>query len=139
MTHISGYPMKKKVSKKLEAQLINALEDAFSSKKYKGLMDILLTRTEKIMLAKRLAVIAMIGKGTPSSIIIKTLKITPATISRYIDIASRGKNEKPKTKYETKKIGRRKPRNPLLTCFGLLPPIVGPGRWDFLYEISDYL
>src|SRR3989344_2707601 len=138
MPHVSGYPMKNKVSKRIDNQLIKALEDAFGSKKYKGLMSLLLTRTEKIMLAKRLAVIAMIGKGTPTSIIIKTLKISPQTISRYIDIASSGKNEKPKQQHEvTKKLGRRKQRNPLYTCFGLLPPIVGPGRWDFLYEMSD--
>jgi len=137
MPHVSGYPMKNKVSKRIDNQLIKALEDAFGSKKYKGLMNLLFTRTEKIMLAKRLAVIAMIGEGIPTSQIVKILKISPTTVARYIDIAHKGINEPTRHKSEPKKVGRKK-RNPLYTCFGLLPPIVGPGRWDFLYKVSDY-
>ena len=91
MPHVSGYPMKNKVSKRIDNQLIKALEDAFGSKKYKGLMNLLFTRTEKIMLAKRLAVIAMIGEGIPTSQIVKILKkIFPSSIksNRIIRVKS---------------------------------------------------
>ncbi|MDD5050680.1 MAG: Trp family transcriptional regulator [Candidatus Pacebacteria bacterium] len=132
MTHVSRKPMKSKVSKRLEKELLAALELAFHSKQSKPLLQLLLTHTEKIMLSKRLAILHMLGQNIPQAKIEKVLKVTAVTVSRYTQILKRGKNELPENKLKLKR-GRRKSNEPnLYNAFGLMPPIVGPGRWDFL-------
>ena len=135
MTHISKKPLKSKVSKRLEKELLAALELSFQSKQSKPLLQLLLTHTEKIMLAKRLALLHMLGQNVPQAKIQKVLKVTSVTVSRYTQILKRGKNELSPNKLKLKR-GRRKGNEPsLYNAFGLMPPIVGPGRWDFLDRV----
>ena len=45
-----------------------------------GLFNNLFTRTERVMFAKRLAIAVLLERGTPYSVISKTLKVSNSTI-----------------------------------------------------------
>jgi uncharacterized protein YerC len=95
MTHISKY----KLSKKLESELMENLTIVLASIAKKDEMNYflnaLLTDTEKVMLAKRLALIIMINEGYNDSQIANTLHLTRITVAktRYF-FESRGEGYK---------------------------------------------
>lgn len=85
MPHVSSRKLKKQIFVGINKHFVRAIADLKSSKDAKEFVDELLTDTEKIMLAKRLAIIYMISKGYSFGIIQKALKVTPATVDRIKD------------------------------------------------------
>ena len=75
-----------KLDKKAEKQLIDTLELIFSkvSKKdeMNSFLSSLLTPTEKLMLAKRIAVVVLLNEGLNDSQIASSLNITRITVSK---------------------------------------------------------
>lgn len=95
----------------------------------------LLTDTEKIMLAKRLAVIFLLAKNVPPYRIWNRLKISPSTVARFeLGLEKRFEN--------LLEIGMRQENKTTLDKIldGLLnssmPSKVGP-RWTWLNEFLD--
>lgn len=82
MPHVSRL----KLTKEAEKELINNLSTVFtlinSNKDMLSFLNALLTPTEKLMLAKRLAVIILLEEGLPQSHIANTLHVTRITVAK---------------------------------------------------------
>lgn len=131
MPHVSSKKIKKDNLQKLYNQFSNALEKSARKSWAKLFLHDLLTQTEKIMLAKRFAVVYLLSKDVPSSYISNSLRMSPSTIARMslkYDIG----------KYSSllKSIENNKDLWNILEKIlrAGLPPIAGRGRWKFLYK-----
>lgn len=132
MPHISSKKLKKEHLNKLYSEFSIALEKSAKKSWLKFFLNDFLTRTEKIMLAKRFAVIYLLSKDVPPSYIAESLGMSPATISRmslkydigkYSSLLNTVKDDKNELWKILEKILRAG-----------LPPIAGRGRWKFLYK-----
>lgn len=127
-----------KLEKAVFDEISNALRDIFAETKnkedIKSLLDDMLTPTEKIMLAKRLAVVIMLDKMYPFRVISKTLKVSESTIGTMKERLDRGGSG-----FEIifEHLDRKKPNelyrkiNQIIRLFAI-PPYAGKGRWKFL-------
>lgn len=82
MPHVSKQALTSKTIEDLEHHLINLFEES-SSKSRKDLMVELLTKTERLMLAKRIAILYMLNSGASIYKISHILKVSPSTIARF--------------------------------------------------------
>ena len=132
MPHISSKKLKKEQLQKLYNEFGTALEKSARKSWTKFFLGDFLTRIEKIMLAKRFAVIYLLSKEVPSSYISEALFMSPTTISRMSLKYNTGKYS------SLLKVIRREDKN----IWGILekilraglPPRAGRGRWKFLYK-----
>lgn len=83
MPHVSRRKLKKKVFAKINDQLADAVLETASLNELRWFFKELITPTEKIMLAKRLAAMMMLESGFSFSAIERALKITRQTIIRF--------------------------------------------------------
>lgn len=83
MTHVSRKWVKKDVFERMTRQFIDTISELRTKQEIAGFVKELLTPTERIMLAKRLAVILMLEKGYPCRVIERTLKVSPSTSIRF--------------------------------------------------------
>lgn len=132
MPHISSQKLKKEHLQKLYNEFSLALEKSAKKSWIKFFLNDFLTRTEKIMLAKRFAVIYLLSQDVPPSYIADALYMSPATIFRmslkydigkYSSLLKAIKNENKDIWKILEKILQAG-----------LPPRVGRGRWKFLYK-----
>ena len=82
MPHISKHALAEKVIKELERHIVTVISDTGSKTRNKIFSEIL-TKTERLMLAKRLAMIYLIQKGTATHTISEMLKVSPSTVARF--------------------------------------------------------
>ena len=132
MTHVSSKKLKNEILNKLYDQFGKALEKSARRSGAKFFLSDLLTKTEKIMLAKRFAVIYLLGEGVPTSYISESLGMSYTTIlkmslkydiGKYSSLLKTIKKEKADIWRILERILRAG-----------LPPIAGRGRWKFLYD-----
>ncbi len=132
MPHISSKKLKKKYLQKLYNEFNLALEKSAKKSWVKIFLNDFLTHTEKIMLAKRFAVIYLLSKDIPASYIAEALCMSPATIFRmllkydigkYSSLLKAIRNENKDIWMILEKILKAG-----------LPPRAGRGRWKFLYQ-----
>ncbi|KKT56850.1 MAG: hypothetical protein UW81_C0020G0015 [Candidatus Giovannonibacteria bacterium GW2011_GWC2_44_9] len=83
MPHVSRKKLKKKVFIKIGEKLSDTVAKANSAREVRWIFKELITPTECVMLAKRLAIILMLEKGHSFNTIQRTLKVTPQTIVRF--------------------------------------------------------
>ena len=83
MPHVSPRHLKKKTFQVLMRQFYNALEEADARTKVALMLKEVFTKTEKIMFAKRIALIYLLSKDVPFEKIGEILLLSSATISRY--------------------------------------------------------
>lgn len=83
MPHVSSRKLNKKIYQKIGDEFVGFVLDLKSSKETKSFLTNLLTKTERIMLAKRLAVIGMLLKGYSFEAIQQTLQVSPATVDKF--------------------------------------------------------
>ena len=81
MTHVSKFKMKDRVKKRITGSLSRAFLQSGTAHG-RAMIETLLTSTEQIMLAKRLAVIVMLEREYTYYRIMKTLKVSTSTIKR---------------------------------------------------------
>jgi len=132
MPHISSKKLKQEHLQKLYNEFSVALEKSARKSWVKIFLNDFLTRTEKIMLAKRFAVIYLLSKDVPASYIAESLRMSPATIFRMslkYDIG----------KYSSLLKAIKDENKDIWVIFEKilkagLPPIAGRGRWKFLYN-----
>ncbi|OGI75598.1 hypothetical protein A3C67_00720 [Candidatus Nomurabacteria bacterium RIFCSPHIGHO2_02_FULL_42_19] len=132
MPHISSKKLKKEHLQKLYNEFSVALEKSARKSWVKIFLNDFLTRTEKIMLAKRFAVIYLLSKDVPASYIAEALYMSPATIFRMslkYDIGKYSSLLKA-IREENKDIWRILEK----ILRARLPPRAGRGRWKFLYK-----
>jgi uncharacterized protein YerC len=132
MPHVSSKKLKKENLQKLYDEFGTALEKSAKKSWVKLFLNDFLTRTEKIMLAKRFAVIYLLSKDIPATYIAEALCMSPATIFRM------------SLKYDIGKYSSllRAIREENKDLWGILekilraglPPRAGRGRWKFLYK-----
>jgi len=143
MTNISRKKLKNKVFIAIGEQLTQYIFKLNTKEKTKIFVDQLFTESEKIMIAKRFAVIVMMKYGYDSSFIKKTLKISGTTVYKIFHNATDGKynfilNQIPGGLFLVKK----KKESPLWEYIKVLlemrmPPKVGRGRWKGFYDATN--
>jgi len=136
MPHISRKRVKKNIFKRMTNEFINTISGLKTRDDISGFLRELLTPTERVMLAKRLAIIMMLKRGYSFRAIEKALKVSPSTSSRFwkmtktqpFDVIMKGI----KTKEEKKKFWEEIER---LLRMGLPPR--GRGRWTNVMRMLD--
>ncbi len=94
MTHISKKKIKKEVANELSDQFLTFLSLARTKQDARVLASELLSQTERVMLAKRLAVVVLLVRGYSFSQIEESLGVTHQTISRLWSDTKNGRYEK---------------------------------------------
>ena len=128
MPHISKRKLNKEHFNKLVLELIKSLERSFKKGETKSVFYEFFTYTERAMLAKRLAVIAMLSKKISSYAVAETLHMSPSTVDRMSLKYKHGKYEAI-IKYALGKEDIWETINQILTIGGLMLPKVGGKRW----------
>ncbi len=140
MSHVSKQRIKKTIADTLVDQLLTFLTTAYTKREARVLAAELFSQTERVMLAKRLAVVVMLERGYSFTQIEETLGVTPQTVARvwkdtragrYASIARYARD---KTRH-FKREGVWDELERILR-FGL-PPKIGPGRRAALKRLGD--
>lgn len=82
MPQVSRKRLPPKILKSLFDSLSFVFKDLANKEEMDEFLDSLLTKTEKLMLAKRMAVAYLLQKGIEEKQISNTIAVTPATVSR---------------------------------------------------------
>ncbi len=132
MPHISSKKLKKENLQKLYDEFNSVLEKSAKKSWAKFFLNDFLTKTEKIMLAKRFAVIYLLSKDVPTSYISESLCMSPATIFRMSLKYEIGKYSSLLKTIESENKNIWKILEKILRAG--MPPRAGRGRWKFLYK-----
>ena len=135
MPHISSKKLKKEILDKLYNEFGKAFEKSARNSRSSLFLGDLLTRTEKIMLAKRFAVIYLLSEGVPSSYIAESLGMSYSTIFKMSLKYDLRKYSSLLKSIEQEKKDLWKILERILRAG--LPPRAGRGRWKFLYEKNN--
>jgi Trp operon repressor len=134
MPHVSKRKLKEDQFKKIYEKLGTVFDSAGKNNKSKLILQEFLTPTEKIMLAKRLAIIFMLNEKVSIYHIAETLFVSPSTVERmslkyqcgeYVNLADITK----KNRADIWDILKT------LILIGLTPR-VGKNRWKWFYDID---
>ena len=142
MPHISKRRLKQETFRSMKKSFTNLMAAPRNPRLTQLLLNDVLTATERIMLAKRLAAIVMLCRGYSSYKIHMVLKLSPSTVARlearlengafpYLESLFRGSRSKKLLK---------EAENFWDSLFKIIlmgmPPRAGKGRWKFLFEKS---
>ncbi len=130
MPHVSGKKLKRENLQKLYDEFNDALEKSAKRSWAKIFLRDFLTSTEKIMLAKRFAVIYLLSKDIPPSYIADALHMSPSTVARMSLKHEIGKYSALLKTIKDKDIWEILEK----VLRSGLPPRFGRGRWKFLYK-----
>lgn len=94
MPYVSSRKLNKKIYQKIGDEFVGFVLELKSSTdtNTKSFLTNLLTKTERVMLAKRLAVIGMLIKGYSFEVIQQTLQVSPSTVDRFWKIINQHPN-----------------------------------------------
>lgn len=132
MPHVSKNKLDQKTLYQISERLFSAVKHLKHESEVSQFFSDLLTKTERIMLAKRLAIVVMLESNYPFKVISRALKVSEATISNMRDRFDRGGDG-----YRLV-LGRFKREKFWKDFFksiekilqpDFLPPITGKGRW----------
>jgi len=129
MPHVSKKKLDSKTFEKIFRKLIAVLEHAQDQKKLTPLLNELLTKTEKIMLAKRLAIVLMLSGNTPQHRIAEALLVSPSTVTRMSLGIEVGKYDLIRSISKRDRLDLEKIIWLLLTAGGIMPPKAGGKYW----------
>jgi len=129
MPHVSKRKLDPNTFDKIFRKLIIVLERAQNKKKFTPVLDEILTETEKIMLAKRLAIILLLFGDIPQHRIAEALLVSPTTVSKMSLQVEIGKYNSIKNISIKEKVDLEKVVWLLLTAGGILPPRIGGKYW----------
>ena len=82
MSHVSKKKLSKETLNKLSKKLLSTFEDASRKNSFGQLFKELFTKTEKIMLTKRLIIIILLSKEIPQHWIVDMLHVSPSTVAK---------------------------------------------------------
>jgi len=131
MTNVSKQSVKKEVLDRITNQFIKILGNLKGFKETNLFIEDFFTDSEKIMITKRLAAIFMLIEDVPFSVIVRTLKISSATLRKMAVILDRGGYGSILRKVEKTRV-RKVLWQELETLLRAGLPKYGRGRWDFL-------
>lgn len=135
MPHVSKKRLKKAVATELADQFLTFLALAQTKKEARILANELLSQTERVMLAKRLATVVLLVRGYSFTQIEEALGVTRQTVIRVWKDTKVGKYEKIAryAREHTRHFKQESFMEELIRVihFGM-PPRAGRGRWKFL-------
>ena len=134
MPHISSKKLKKETLNKLYSEFGKAFEKSARKSEAKFFLGDLLTKTEKIMLAKRFAIIYLLSKDVPVSYIAESLGVSYSTLSRMSLKYDIGKYSSLLKTLENNNNNKDICRILEKILKAGLPPRAGRGSWKFLYN-----
>lgn len=137
MPHVSKNKIEHTVVDEIESHLAILFARIKNKQDITIVLNDLLTRTERIMIAKRLAIILMLERNYPFRIISKTLKVSEATISAMRDRFDRGGDGFEKILSYFEEHNNFKKLDYLISAIIRLfamPPYAGKGRWKFFED-----
>ncbi len=129
MPHVSRNKLDKKTRRKIFEKMIISFGHNKNDKERAQFLDELLTETEKIMLAKRLAIILMLAGEIPQNRISEALSVSTSTIRRFALSIENGKHNYIRRMSDKDKIDLEKIVWLLLTAGGIMPPRAGGKYW----------
>ena len=129
MPHISNKKLNARLSEKLFGKLVSVLGKAQDKQYLNNVMNELFTSTEKIMLAKRLAIVLMLVNNIPQHRIVDILKVSPTTVAKASLRIEIGKYTTILNISKREKIDLEKIVWQILTVGGIMPPKVGRKYW----------
>ncbi|MFH1162307.1 MAG: Trp family transcriptional regulator [Candidatus Jorgensenbacteria bacterium] len=120
-------------------KFLETAERASSDRKLNLLLDSVLSASEKRLMVRRLAIMALIGQGKTYREIGRRLWLSPSTVSAIKKGMGghslyRSRRESDKEARKRKRGAEKKPVtvHPVLEYWLNMPPISGKGRWKFL-------
>lgn len=119
---------------KIYAELLAHITSKGKAKDRSALCSDLLTHTERIMFAKRLAIICMLGEGYSFGAIQEIVRVSPSTVGRIWKAMRRGKYGR-----IVKILKKRKVSNSIvgiLETILILPKPYNAPRWKFIDELT---
>lgn len=135
MPHVSKKRIKKDIALELANQFLTFLSLARTKKEARILANELLSQTERVMLAKRLAIVVLLVRGYSFTQIQEALGITRQTVIRVWKDMKLGKYNKIAryAREHTRHFKKETFMEELIRIihFGM-PPRAGHGRWKFL-------
>jgi Trp operon repressor len=129
MPHVSSKKLNSKLLGKLLQKLLEILSRPHDKQGLSLVLNELLTRTEKIMLAKRFAIILMLADNIPQDKITKILKVSPTTVAKASLKRDIGKYKHILQISKKEKVDLEKLVWNILTVWGIMPPKVGRKYW----------
>ncbi|PIP55945.1 MAG: hypothetical protein CO183_01170 [Candidatus Zambryskibacteria bacterium CG_4_9_14_3_um_filter_42_9] len=129
MSHVSKRKLDQETFDKIFRKLVLVLEHAQNKKKFVSVLEEILTETEKVMLAKRVAIVLLLLGDIPQHRISEALIVSPTTVSKMSLQVEIGKYASIKNISIKEKIDLEKVVWLLLTAGGILPPRVGGRYW----------
>lgn len=89
MTRISKHKLKEQVLKKLFTLFFTAVGKKKAEHDFLSVIEDLLSPTERVMIAKRVAIVYLCSRAIDYVTIANTLKVAPATIARYARVTKK--------------------------------------------------
>ena len=129
MPHISSKKLDTELSNKIFGKLLTILAQAQKKSSLSMVANELFTHTEKIMLAKRIAVILLLDNGLPQHRISELLKVSPTTVAKASLRIEMGKYDAILKVSKREKLDIEKLVWNILTAGGIMPPRVGRKYW----------
>lgn len=142
MVRISEHTVRKEILLQISEKLIEHVARVKTKKHARSFFLELFTETERIMLAKRFAILVLLEQGYSFSVIIQTLKVSQSTIARIVRDKKQGKFN-----FLIQQIGTRAKKGiiannsdfllslEILLRAGLPPQ--GRGRWRTFYRLTE--
>ncbi|MEK7114146.1 MAG: Trp family transcriptional regulator [Patescibacteria group bacterium] len=135
MTHVSRKRLKKEVATELADQFLTFLSLARTKTEARILANELFSQTERVMLAKRLAIVVLLVRGYSFTQIEEALGVTRQTVIRVWKDMKTGKYDKI-VRYAREYTKHFKKEGFMETLIRIIhvgmPPRAGRGRWKFL-------
>lgn len=129
MPHVSNKKIKQDLLEKIFGKLIVVLGEARKNNSLSQVANELFTPTEKIMLAKRLAIILMLDSDIPQHRITNILNVSPTTVVKMSLGIEIGKYRSILKISKVEKTDLEKMVWNILTAGGIMPPKVGRKYW----------
>ena len=129
MLHVSRHKLNPELSHKIFRKLIITFEKADKNQGISAIINELFTNTEKLMFAKRVAIVLMLSNNTPQHRIVDILKVSPTTVAKISLRIEIGKYNVILKTSRAEKIDMEKIVWNILTVGGIMPPKVGRSYW----------
>jgi len=129
MPHVSSKKLNSRLLEKLSGKLLAVFERAHNKQSLSLVLGELFTPTEKIMLAKRLAIILLLANNIPQHRIVELLKVSPSTVARTSLGIEIGKYENILKVSRKEKMDLEKLVWNILTVGGIMPPKIRGKYW----------
>lgn len=141
MSYVSSKPLPAKVLKRIGDLLVEEIAKAKTHTQAHILTEALFTETERIMLAKRFAIVMLLDEGASYRYIQSALKVSLSTVFRIQKLRKAGvfdnliKHTYKRPSRPTRREHNQETAFEVLVRAGLPP--MGRGRWKFLYKKTD--